>query len=301
MNRVRTPAILFVTVALVGLLLAPPSVRSSPPLPIPSLPVSAELNVSCELTNGLSQWPAQSYNATGTNYTKNVTIIWHKLCATTLFTDLIYEWGDLQSTTANGTTYWTAENLTATGTSYPAVGLWILNWYVLSGPPGNRTWCHGENWEGDVVNNSFTVSPIWNNDNCQVRIGVPMVTFIENGLPTGTTWSITVNGTTSSSASEGIVRVLPNGTYPYVVGNVSGYSAFPSTGVVIMKGSSVGVTINFTPTASPVAPTLLGLPSEVTYVVLGAAVGVGALGVALLEWRGRRRKRSLAEHYGRSP
>jgi hypothetical protein len=200
----------------------------------------------------------------------------------------------------NGTTEWAAANLTPAGGPYPNVGVWQLTWKVWNGTPGNGAWCHEEIWYGDVVNNTYSVSPILNNDVC-VMYTPPMVAFIENGLPTGTAWSIFINGTTRSATTEIMTLVLPNGTYPYKVGNVSGFLAIPSTGVVIVQGSSVGVTINFTSTAAPVAPTLLGLPSEVTYVVLGAAVGVVALAIALFAWRGGRRKSDPAEEDGRPP
>ncbi len=215
MCSVATTAFLLITVAVVGLLLLPTPTRASPSILSPSTPPSSELNVSCELTNGLSQWPGQSYNTTGTNYTKNVTIIWHKLCATTLFENLIDEWGDLRSTLVNGTTEWAAENLTPAGGSYPEVGVWQLAWKVWNGTPGNRNWCHEEIWYGDVLNNTFTASPILNNDIC-VTLTPPMVTFMENGLPSGTTWSVAINGTTQSATTAAISLVLPNGTYPYL-------------------------------------------------------------------------------------
>lgn len=300
MNGDPPIVILLITFAVVGLLFAP--IPTGTPTSLPTTPAAftSQLNVSCELTNGLSPWPGQSYNSTGTNYTRNVTIIWHKLCATTLFGDLIDEWGDLRSTMVNGTTEWAAANLTPAGGPYPNVGVWQLTWKVWNGTPGNRAWCHEEIWYSDVVNNTFSVSPILNNDVC-VMYTAPMVAFFEDGLPTGTAWSIFINGTTRSATTDIMSFVLPNGTYPYKVGNISGFSAFPSTGVVIMQGSSVGVTINFTSTASPVAPTLLGLPSEVTYVVLGAAVGVVALALALFVWRGGRRKSNPAQEDGRPP
>jgi len=247
-----------------------------------------ELNVSCELTNGLSQWPGQVYNRTGTNYTQNVTIIWHKLCATTLFGDLIDEWGDLHSTMVNGTTEWAAENLTATGGNYPEVGTWELDWQVLNGTPGNRTWCHGENWNGDVVNNTFTVSPIWNNDNCLISYAPRnAVTFLENGLPGGTTWSITINGSTFPISTQARMIVLPNGTYPYEVGNVSGYSASPSTGFLTLDGVQAEVTINFTSTTASTSPTplVVGLPPQVAYVVLGTSFAAVAIALGLSVWR----------------
>jgi hypothetical protein len=48
----------------------------------------SNLNFGCEQTNGLSQRPKMVYITLGVNYTHNVTIIWHTLCATILFSYL---------------------------------------------------------------------------------------------------------------------------------------------------------------------------------------------------------------------
>jgi hypothetical protein len=294
MNRIRPVATLLIAVALIGLLFAPTSLfatsnASSPPATGPA-PGAGGLNVSCNLTNGLSQWPSQSYNANRTNYTENVTIIWHKVCATPLFGDLTDNWGGLRSTMVNGTTEWTAENLTATGTSYPEVGLWELDWRVLNGTPGNRTWCHGEVWAGDVRNNTYTVAPQWNNDNCLVYSSTPLVTFIETGLPAGTAWTISINGTTPSATSGAITLLLLNGTYAYSVGNVPGFSPAPASGSVIVAGASVEVMISFSPTASPGSspPLVLDLQPTAVYVILATAIAAVAILLAAFGWQRKR-------------
>jgi hypothetical protein len=53
-----------------------------------SIPMRSNLNFGCEQTNGLSQRPKMVYITLGVNYTHNVTIIWHTLCATILFSYL---------------------------------------------------------------------------------------------------------------------------------------------------------------------------------------------------------------------
>ena len=49
------------------------------------------------------------------------------------------------------------------------------------------------------------------------------VVFNESGLPSGTIWSVTLNGTTRSSTGN-ISFTVPNGTYSYSIGSVSRYS-----------------------------------------------------------------------------
>jgi hypothetical protein len=138
---------------------------------------------------------------------------------------------------------------------------------------------------------------------CEPACTGPMLTFVEHGLPTGTAWSIAINGSTFPTAAETDVIKLLNGTYSYEVGNVSGFLVSPASGVVTLGGAAVEVTINFTSTASPAspAPLVLGLPPAAAYVVVGAVIGVVAIGLALIAWRSGRRKNSPAQHDGRPP
>ncbi len=76
------------------------------------------------------------------------------------------------------------------------------------------------------------------------------VTFSESGLPSGTTWSVTLNSQTLSSTTSTITFSEPNGTYSYTVGAVSGYTASPSSGTVTVNGAPPTVAITFTPSTS---------------------------------------------------
>jgi len=55
------------------------------------------------------------------------------------------------------------------------------------------------------------------------------VTFTETGLPYGTSWSVTFNGTTESSSTNTITFNEPNGIYSFSIASISGYSASPSS------------------------------------------------------------------------
>jgi len=74
------------------------------------------------------------------------------------------------------------------------------------------------------------------------------VTFAESGLPSGTAWSVTLNGSNENSTGPAIVFSEPNGAYAYAVGGVTDYTATPSTGTVPVAGASPAtVAIVFTP------------------------------------------------------
>ncbi len=92
------------------------------------------------------------------------------------------------------------------------------------------------------------------------------VTFTESGLPSGTSWSITFNGTKESSTTSTISFTAPNGTYSYTVGSVSGYSAASASGSISVKGASMSTTVTFSKLYS-VTFTESGLPSGTSWFV----------------------------------
>jgi hypothetical protein len=72
------------------------------------------------------------------------------------------------------------------------------------------------------------------------------VTFSEYGLPSGDSWSITLNGVTMSSTGPSITFAEVNGTYSYKVGPVSGCGESSTSGTVTVHGADVSVSITFT-------------------------------------------------------
>jgi YVTN family beta-propeller protein len=85
-----------------------------------------------------------------------------------------------------------------------------------------------------------------------IEAGTYAVVITAAGLPNGTTWNATVNGTTQSSSSDSIRFMEANGTYPFVIGGVPGYNASPTSGNVTVDGLPAGVTVSFSPSAAPV-------------------------------------------------
>ena len=93
------------------------------------------------------------------------------------------------------------------------------------------------------------------------------VTFTESGLPTGTQWSVTLNGTTKSSSSTTITFTVPNGEYNYsaaspILVNGVEYVATEPTGTVTVNNNNVTVIVQYVPTTPP-SPSLSSLAVQV--------------------------------------
>jgi hypothetical protein len=96
------------------------------------------------------------------------------------------------------------------------------------------------------------------------------VTFTESGLPSGTDWQVTLNGSTQFAiAPDDIVFNLPNGDYPFDVSVTGYYSANPASGTITVAGAAQTKAISFTalPTYT-VTFTETGLPSGTVWAVL---------------------------------
>lgn len=92
------------------------------------------------------------------------------------------------------------------------------------------------------------------------------VTFGESGLPSGTSWSITVGSTTLASTSPDITFYLPNGTYTFTPQSFASYrTTAPSTFTV--SGSSVSVHVEYSLVTFNVVFTQNGLPARTPWSV----------------------------------
>ena len=121
--------------------------------------------------------------------------------------------------------------------------------------------------------------------------GVPFytVTFDASGLPAGTTWEISLNGSSLNSTTGSIQFQVPNGTTSFTIGAVSGYSVSPLSGTVQVDGSNSTVTVVFASGTGPHSNKgFLGLPGMEGYeLVGGVAVLAAIVGLALLVKRRR--------------
>ncbi len=80
-----------------------------------------------------------------------------------------------------------------------------------------------------------------------------LVGFSETGLPTGSAWSVSVNGTVENGSGSQISAALANGSYPFTVPvSAGGYLPNPGRGNLTVDGAPVAVRIAFArPSAGP--------------------------------------------------
>jgi len=102
-------------------------------------------------------------------------------------------------------------------------------------------------------------------------LGVPAgqteVWFDEYGLPTGTSWSVTFDGTTQSTVNTWLVFGAPAGTFAFTAGTVAGYLATPASGMVDAATGSVEVELSYAaiPPMYNVTVTEKGLPTGTSW------------------------------------
>jgi YVTN family beta-propeller protein len=128
-----------------------------------------------------------------------------------------------------------------------------------------------------------------------VVTGTYTLTFAETGLPSGTTWTVTLEGTVHSSTSSDLTFTEPNGTYSFEVGALVGYTSSPLSGSITVHGLPVSQSVAFQSAAKPTSGgsgsgTFLGLPADEGFAVLGGIIAAAIIAVVaalLLLRRGR--------------
>ncbi|MCI4368354.1 MAG: hypothetical protein L3K09_02150, partial [Thermoplasmata archaeon] len=76
--------------------------------------------------------------------------------------------------------------------------------------------------------------------------GAYPVVFAEQGLPTGTNWTIEVDGMAFSSASPNDTVLEANGSHVFAIPSIPGYSASPASGSFSVGGAGFFIPVNFT-------------------------------------------------------
>ena len=112
------------------------------------------------------------------------------------------------------------------------------------------------------------------------------VTFTETGLSSGTSWSVTLNGTTESSTASTIIFSEPNGTSSFTVKSVSGYAISPLSGNITVSGHNTAQTVTFTQNPSYTA--LFKLSQFEILAIIGIVVAISAIGGVVMTIRRRR-------------
>ena len=97
--------------------------------------------------------------------------------------------------------------------------------------------------------------------------GTFAVTFTETGLPGGTHWSVTLNGTTQTSTLSSMAFSVPNGTYSFSIPSIAGYYTAPGYGAVTVNGTGVTQAITFTQIVYTVTFTESGLRAGAQWTV----------------------------------
>jgi hypothetical protein len=93
------------------------------------------------------------------------------------------------------------------------------------------------------------------------------VTFTESNLPSGTTWSVTLNGNKISSITSTISFSLSNGTYNYAIGTITGYHSAEGTGTLQVNATSKSININFVQNMYTLVVSETGLPAGMAWTV----------------------------------
>lgn len=139
-----------------------------------------------------------------------------------------------------------------------------------------------ENLKG-TLNQGSTVRYIVSSNATYVSIAKEYtVSFIEDGLPSDTPWSVTFNGTSETSSTNTITFVVPNGTYSFSIGSVSGFTSSESSGSLTVSGSNVSKTITFSSATNtnPISP-FRGLSNLEIYAIIGTVILVLVVGSAV--------------------
>jgi thermopsin len=88
------------------------------------------------------------------------------------------------------------------------------------------------------------------------------VTFTESGLPTGSSWSVTLNGVKALTTTSSIKFSEPDGIYSFSVSNTTTYFASLTSGQITVSGSNASQNVQFnhygylTGTVSPTGATV---------------------------------------------
>lgn len=102
-----------------------------------------------------------------------------------------------------------------------------INFYE---PNGTYSWIASTS-SSNKPSGTFKVQGTYENEYAVFNNIVSQIEFTEVNLPSGTSWSVLVNGTIYSSNTANIYLKLSSGDYNFHVYNASGYLPFPSDGI----------------------------------------------------------------------
>ena len=122
--------------------------------------------------------------------------------------------------------------------------------FYLAAVGNNTTYKVTASGDGASSSNSVTASYLQSSyDN--FTLGVYGIVFSESGLPSGSNWSVVLDGVQSYSTGSTITVLKADGQYSYTISAITydslQYNPSPSSGSVTVSGSGVSESISFSP------------------------------------------------------
>lgn len=112
------------------------------------------------------------------------------------------------------------------------------------------------------------------------------VSFAEKGLPPGTAWSVTFNGSLETSKNNTLLFSAQNGTYSYTIEPEPGYSVALSYGKLVISGSNVTKSIVFSSSNNQSKSPFSGFPNNAElHEIVGGVIAVIAIGAVVTTLR----------------
>jgi len=205
--------------------------------------------------------PTGSFSVNGSNV--NISVAFQLVTYEITFTETGLPTGRSWSVTLNGTTYNSTTDTITFSVSNGTYSYTIrsVSGYTASPSSGSIT-VNGANVDQAITFTSVTTQ-------------LYTITFTETGLPSGTSWSVTLNGNTETSTTNTISFTEPNGTYSFTISPINGYSVSPSSGSITVKGTNISQNITFTSvtTTTPPSSTNYLIYIIIAVVVIAAAIG----------------------------
>jgi len=101
--------------------------------------------------------------------------------------------------------------------------------------------------------------------NVKFNLVTYVITFNENGLSSGTSWSVTLNGSTETSSNGTVIFIEQNGTYSYNISAIAGYRTATYSGTINVNGNHVADTVTWTVISYPLMVTETGIPNGIAW------------------------------------
>ena len=222
---------------------------------------SSQISYSTSLPNGSYSYSVSTGNKVyKPSYSGTLTVHGFPLSESITFSLVTYTETFVESNLPSGTNWYV--NLT-NGQTFHSASFTIKfqepnGSYSYTIASGNKQYRPSQ-YSGDftVKGEPVSVSPTF-------AIVTFSVTFSETGLPSGTSWSIVLNGTSMSSSGV-ITFTEPNGTYTFTVSTASGYRASPASGTITVSGNSVSSSIDWNIVTYPLTITETGISSGASW------------------------------------